>query len=136
MPEFTPPQPGAGAPGGMPGMPVEPGPMAAPMSTPQEPAGTKQGGMVQVTMALELMSQALPQIGAHTEEGQAVLTALKSLSKLFGQPKQKELIPAEVAQMVGGLPQMGGGGPDLQAMMRGPQAPQQMMPPGGMPGLQ
>lgn len=117
----------------MPGMP-EPGPMAAPMSTPQEPEGQRQGGMVQVSMALEIMSQALPQIGAHTEEGQAVLKALTSLSKLFGQPKQKELIPAEVAQMVGAMPSMGGGGPDLKAMMGGQGSPQGMQA-GGVPGM-
>jgi hypothetical protein len=105
------------------------------MSTPQEPEGAKQGGMVQIAMALELMQQALPQIGAHTEEGKSVLKALTQLAKHFGHPKQKELIPAEVAQMVGAMPSVGGGGPDLQAMMKGPGAPQQMKPPGGPPGM-
>ena len=114
----------------------EPGPAAAPMSTPQEPDGQKQGGMVQVAMALELMQQALPQVGVHTEEGKSLLKALTSLAKHFGKPKQKELIPAEVAQMVGAMPQLGGGGPDLQAMMKGGGSPQQMMPPGGTPGMQ
>lgn len=127
---------GPGA-GGMPpgaGPTPEPGPSAAPMSTPQEPEGTKQGGMVQVAMALELMQQALPQVGAHTEEGKSLLKALTSLAKHFGQPKQKELIPAEVAQMVGAMPSVGGGGPDLQAMMKQGGTPQQMQP-GGPPGM-
>lgn len=120
--------PGAGMP------PQEPGPSAAPMSTPQEPEGVKQGGMVQVAMALELMQQALPQVGVHTEEGKSLLKALTQLAKHFGQPKQKELIPAEVAQMVGAMPSVGGGGPDLQAMMKGGGSPQQMQP-GGPPGM-
>jgi hypothetical protein len=110
--------------------------MAAPMSTPQEPAGQRQGAMVQVSMALELMAQSLPALGAHTEEGKTVLKALTSLTKLFGQPSHKELIPAQVQQMVGAMPSVGGGGPDLQAMMRQQNAPQHMMPPGGPPGMQ
>ena len=112
----------------------EPGPSAAPMSTPQEPEGQKQGGMVQIAMALELMQQALPQIGSHTPEGQSILKALTQLSKHFGKPDSKELIPAEVAQLVGNTPSVGGGGPDLQALMKQQGAPQQMQP-GGPPGM-
>ena len=49
-------------------------------------------------------------------------------------PKQKELIPAEVAQMVGAMPSVGGGAPDMQAMMRSQGSPQGMQA-GGMPGM-
>lgn len=104
------------------------------MSTPQPQDGAKQGGMVQIAMAIEMMQQALPQVGSHTEEGKSILKALTQLSKHFGKPKQRELIPAEVAQMVGAMPQVGGGGPDLQAMMQGQGSPQQMQP-GGPPGM-
>lgn len=90
--------------------------------------------MAQVAMALELLQHALPQVGSHTEEGKSLLRALTQLSKHFGKPKQKELIPSEVAQLVGSVPQVGGGGPDLQALMKGPGAPQQMQP-GGPPGM-
>lgn len=108
--------------------------MAAPMSTPQEPEGQKQGGMVQVAMAIEMLQQSLPQVGSHTEEGKSVLKALTQLSRHFGKPKHRELIPAEIQQMVGAMPQAGGGGPDLQAMMKQQGAPQQMQP-GGPPGM-
>ena len=129
------PGPGAMPPGGgMPGEPPDSGPSAAPMSTPQEPQGLKQGGMVKVAMALEMLQQALPEVGSHTEEGKSLLRALTQLSKHFGKPKEKELVPSEIASMVGSMPSAGGGGPDLQAMMKQQGAPQQMQP-GGPPGM-
>lgn len=107
---------GAGGPGelGMPpGGPLPEGgtppggPMGAPMSQPNAAEGLKAGARVNVTMAIDILQQALPAMGAATPEGQAVLNALKTLTKAFGktEAKSRELIPAEVMQLLSGLPQ-------------------------------
>lgn len=77
------------------------------MAQPQQAEGLKQAARVNVTMAIDILQQALPAMGAASEEGQALLNALKTLTKAFGQTEQKsrELIPAEIAQMLSALPQ-------------------------------
>lgn len=86
------------------------------MTTPQAPDGQKQAAMAQIGNCLDLMEITLPKLGAETEEGQAVMDALRSLAKVFGKHRSqmKELQPAQMAMMARGMPGMGG-------------------PPGGMP---
>ena len=43
------------------------------MSTPQPAAGDRQNAMVNVTLAMDLLEQTLPQLGSESEEGAAVL---------------------------------------------------------------
>jgi hypothetical protein len=78
--------------------------------------------MVNVQMAIDLLTQSLPSIGSTTEEGQAVLNAVKSLTRKFGksEAKSKELVPAEILQMIRSLPQAGGATPEAKAMMAAP----------------
>lgn len=77
------------------------------MAQPQPAEGLKSAARVNITMAIDILQQSLPAMGAATPEGQAVLNALKTLTKAFGQTEQKsrELIPAEIAQMLSALPQ-------------------------------
>ena len=59
-----------------------------------------QMGKVRVTSALQLMTAALQDLGSTSPEGQAVLKAMSTLSKLFGKPKDSELVPAQLSEMV------------------------------------
>ncbi len=115
-------------PQGAPGQPPT-GPAGSPMSTPQVPEGDKQNAMVTVSMAMDLLAHTLPGLGAKSEEGQAVIEVLGKLGKQFGtqRTKSKDLIPAELMQLMGSLPQAGGASPEAKAMQQQPM-------PGGMPG--
>lgn len=107
-----------------PAMPAPPqlggdtGPTGSPMSTPQPNHGEKQTAYVNISLAADLIEQAMPSIGSETEEGQALLDVLGKLSKTFGHTKQKskELVPAELMQLMSALPQGGGANPVQKAM--------------------
>jgi hypothetical protein len=81
------------------------------MSTPQPNEGLKQAARVQVQIARRQLEQALPALGSDTDEGKAVLETLSKLARVFGktEDKDRELIPAEIASLVSGMP--GGGAP-------------------------
>ena len=115
-----PPMPAAQPQGG------EGGPTGAPMSTPQPNHGERQTAYVNISLAGDLLEQAMPSIGSETEEGRALLDVLHKLSKTFGHTKSKsqELVPAELMQLMSALPQGGGATPVQKAMGQ----------PGGMPG--
>ncbi len=104
-----------------------PGPMGAPMSTPEPKNGKKESAMINLGMAQDLIEQSLPNIGSETEEGQALVAALRALTKVIGPRKAKtgELQQSEILQLMQGLPQ-GAGAPAAQA-------PGAAMPPGGAP---
>jgi hypothetical protein len=125
---------GAGAeasPGAAP-MDSETPPLASPMSTPEPKMGSKEGAMVNLSMALDLIEQSLPALGSESEEGLQALAAIRTLSKMLGPRKNKtnELQQSEILQMLQTLPQAGGMSPEGKAMS---QAPVPGMPPGGMP---
>lgn len=125
---------GGGAPGGAPGMQPKPGagPNGSPMSTPQNPEGEKQNAMINVNLAMDLLEQALPNLGAESEEGQTIVQVLSTMGKKFGHTKSKsqELIPAELMQLMQSLPQQGGMSPEAKAMGGQPAVPGA---PGAMP---
>jgi hypothetical protein len=77
------------------------------MSQPAAADGLKASAQVNITMAIDILQQSLPAIGVQTPEGQAVLNALKTLTKAFAETesKSRELIPAEIMQMLSALPQ-------------------------------
>jgi hypothetical protein len=104
-------------PGGVPG--------AAPISTPQPAQGQKANAMVNVHLAMSLLTQVLPALGAQSEEGRTIMTCLQSLSKKFGQTQDKsaELVPAELMQLMQNLPQAGGMSPVAKAMGQQPAVP-------------
>lgn len=127
--------PGAGAP--LPGAmsDAETPPMSAPMSTPEPKMGSKEGAMINIGMAMDLLEQSLPAFGSESPEGQKALAAIKQLSGLMGPRKNKtnELQQSEILQMLQTLPQAGGASPEAKAMSA---APIPGMPPaagGGMP---
>lgn len=107
------------------------GPAGAPMSTPQPADGDRQNAMINVSMAMDMLEQALPSFGSESEEGQMLVQVLSKLGNKFGtaRTRTQDLIPAELMQLMSTLPQAGGMSPEARAMGQQPQVP---MP--GMPG--
>jgi len=81
-------------------------PMAAPMSTPEPKMGSKEGAMINLSMAMDLIEQSLPSLGSESEEGQKALAAIRALTGVIGQRKGKtnELQQSEILQMLQSLP--------------------------------
>jgi hypothetical protein len=82
-------------------------PMASAMSTPEPKLGSKAAANINIQMAMDLLEQSLPAMGSETDEGQLIMKSLGSLHKMFGkrEAKNRELIPAEILQMIQTLPQ-------------------------------
>ena len=97
-------------------------PMGAPMLTPEDKRGDLASAKVNVQMAMDLMQQSLPIFGSDSEEGKKILQTLGSLARVFGETeaKTKELIPAEIIQMIQSLPQAGGASPEMKAIAKAP----------------
>ena len=110
-------------------------PMSSPMSTPEPKMGNKEGAMVNISMAMDLIEQALPSLGSESIEGQKALAAIRALTGLLGPKKQKtgELQQSEIIQMLQNLPQAGGATPEGRAMSQAPAVPNLPPMPGAAP---
>lgn len=100
-------------------------PMSAPMSTPEPKMGNREGAMVNLSMAMDLLKQSLPAIGADSEEGKKLLSAIRMITGVLG-PKQDQasaLQSSEILQMLQTLPQAGGATPEGKAMSQAPAIP-------------
>lgn len=123
--------PPSGGPGASPSGNVAP--VSAPMSTPQPNAGEKQQAMIKVQQAMDLLEQALPDFGSESEEGGEILQTLSKLGKKFGganRARSNELMPAELMNLLGSLPQGPGG---MKPPMPGGGAPAGAAPAAPMP---
>ena len=120
---FVVPPPGAAPTGAATEAEIPSGPMTSPMSTPEPRMGSKEGALVSLSMALDLIEQALPALGSESPEGQRAMAALRSLSGLLGPRKSKasELQPSEIMQLLGSLPQAGNVTPEVAAIL-GPRS--------------
>jgi len=103
--------------GGAPGAPKAPSPSAAPMMTPQPKGGNEAGARADVQVIIKKLTMTLQAFPPGTEQGDAVMKALQALTKGFGETsgKDKELMPAEIAQAVSGLAGPGKPPPGLPA---------------------
>lgn len=114
---------------------VPAGPMASPMSTPEPKMGSREGALVNLSMALDLIEQAIPALGSESAEGQRAMAAMRSLSGLLGPKKARtnELQPAEILALLGNLPQAGNVTPEVAAALgpRPSQPPTPVVPPPG-----
>lgn len=99
-----------------------PGPSGTPMATPQKKEGKEEIARVQVHVAMNMLEQALPALGAESKEGRSILKVLSSLAKDFGETDTSDLVPAQMKEMVAGMPQMGGGSPQQQQILKMMQA--------------
>ncbi len=113
---------------------VETPPMAAPMSTPEPKMGSREGAMINLSMAMDLVEQALPAFGFESAEGLKAREVLKQMSSILGprKDKAKELQNSEIMQMLQNLPQAGAATPEGKAMAAAPAIPG-MAPGGGLP---
>ena len=95
-------------------------PMASPMSTPEPTMGSREGALVNLGMALDLLEQSLPALGSESEEGASVVNAIRVLNRVLGSKKGKtnELQQSEILQMLQTLPQAGGASPEVRALMQ------------------
>ena len=53
-------------------------PMAAPMSTPEPKMGTREAALINLSMAMDLIEQALPAFGSESPEGVKALGVLRA----------------------------------------------------------
>ena len=102
--------PGAGAPpgaapGAPPGGPMPPGPGGGPMMAPAKKEGNIQGAKADIQVCIKKLTMALGTFQPTGEEGKAIMKAIGSLSKAFGDTagSDKELMPAEIMQGITGL---------------------------------
>ena len=117
-------------------------PMGSPMSTPEPKMGNREAAMINLSMAQDLLEQALPAVGSDSDEGRSILNAIGTINKVIGPKKSKtnELQPTEIMQMLQTLPQAGGATAEGKAMTQAPQIPGMSTPvptpapAGGMPG--
>lgn len=108
-------------------------PISAPMSTPEPKMGSREAAMINIGMAMDLLEQSIPALGAESEEARKTLDAIRNLTGILGPRKGQtnELQQAEILQMLQSLPQAGGATPEGKALA---QAPVPGMPPmGSMP---
>jgi hypothetical protein len=105
-------------------------PMSAPMSTPEPKMGNKEGALVNLGLAIDLIEQSLPAIGSASPEGQKVLAALRTLTGVIGGKKDSvnELKQSEILQMLQALPQAGGATPEGKSLAAAPAIPGMPMP--------
>ena len=105
-------------------------PMSSPMSTPEPKMGSKAAANINIQMAMDLLEQSLPALGSESEEGQQIMKSLASLHKMFGkrEAKNRELMPAEILQMIQTLPQAGGASPEQRSIAQAP-VPGMQQPP-------
>ena len=105
-------------------------PMSAPMSTPEPKMGNREGAMVNLGLAMDLIQQALPALGSDSPEGAKVLSALRTLTGVIGGKKESvdELKQSEILQMLQTLPQAGGATPEGKALAAAPAIPGMQMP--------
>lgn len=103
-------------------------PMSSPMSTPEPAMGSKEGAMVNLSLAVDLIKRSLPGIGADSEQGRKALAAMKALMSVVGKRKDsaEELKQSEILQMLQSLPQAGGQSPEGKAMAAAPAVPGMM----------
>src|SRR5712692_7052340 len=87
--------PGAAPPSGGGAASPQGTPAAAPLSTPNKQEGERMAAKLWVShQAIPMMTRALVALKATTDEGKAILTALRALSQHFGSGQDEELAPA------------------------------------------
>lgn len=87
---------GGGMAGGTPPSPTPSGPQSAPMGQPTPNQGNAMMGKAQVESAMQLLEQALVQMGTSTPEGASIIRALSSLARHFARAEGQELVPSQI----------------------------------------
>ena len=97
-------------------------PMSSPMTTPEPQAGNMEEARLNVMMALDMLQNALQVFGMESEEGEALSEAVEELVSKFGERESetRQLMPAEIMNLVSTLPQAGGATPEARAVAQAP----------------
>jgi hypothetical protein len=101
---------------------METPPMSSPMTTPEPQAGNMEEARLNVMMALDMLQKALQTFGMQSEEGESLSDAIEELISKFGERESqtRELMPAEIMNLVSTLPQAGGATPEARAVAAAP----------------
>jgi hypothetical protein len=97
-------------------------PMPSPMSTPEPQAGNNEQARLNVMMALDMLQNALQTFGMQSEEGMALQDVVSKITAKFGERESdtRQLMPAEIMNLVQTLPQAGGATPEARAVAQAP----------------
>ena len=97
-------------------------PMSSPMTTPEPQEGNMEQARLSVMMALDMLQNALTEFGMDSEEGMALQKVVADITREFGEREAstRELMPAEIMNLVQTLPQAGGATPEARAIAQAP----------------
>jgi len=97
-------------------------PMPSPMSTPEPQAGNMEQARLNVMMALDMLQAALQTFGMQSEEGESLQEAISEIAGKFGERESdtRQLMPAEIMNLIQTLPQAGGATPEARAVAQAP----------------
>ena len=97
-------------------------PMSSPMTTPEPQEGNMEQARLSVMMALDMLQNALTEFGMDSEEGMALQKVVADITREFGERESstRELMPAEIMNLVQTLPQAGGATPEARAIAQAP----------------
>ena len=97
-------------------------PMSSPMSTPEPKKGEEMQGRIDVQLGMGMLMSAMQKFPDGSPEQKAVKEVIGKLGSAFGEMdyKAKELVPAEILQMIQTLPQAGGASAEMRAMAAAP----------------
>ena len=97
-------------------------PMPSPMSTPEPQAGNMEQARLNVMMALDMLQEALKTFGTASKEGEMLAKVVGDITTQFGEREgeTRQLMPAEVMQLISTLPQAGGASPAARAVAQAP----------------
>jgi len=92
------------------------GPAAGQMATPQKKLGEMEKAKATIQIAVKVLTMSLAAFEPMGPEAKSIMDAIKTLSKSFGKTEHeaKELVPAEISQLMSGMKPPGGapqGGP-------------------------
>ena len=101
---------------------AETAPMPSPMTTPEPKSGEMEQARLNVMMALDMLQNALMAFGMQSEEGMALQEAVKKITGKFGERESetRQLMPAEIMNLIQTLPQAGGATPEARAVAAAP----------------
>jgi hypothetical protein len=97
-------------------------PMASPMSTPEEKKGEQEKARLNIMMALDMLQSAVGAFDAESEENKTIEKVVAEITRRFGERESdtRQLIPAEILQMIQTLPQAGGATPGQRTAAMAP----------------
>jgi hypothetical protein len=97
-------------------------PMASPMSTPEEKKGEQEKAKLNVMMALDMLQAAIGAFAPDSPENETIQKVVADITRRFGERESdtRQLIPAEILQMIQTLPQAGGATPGQRTAAMAP----------------